>query len=217
MANPNRCGTRGSVHFPAASRWRRQQRSSRICDGVPPMGQRTFLSPSPEAVWEPAAWPAFQTRLWNWSVPREGQRDEMDSIWKREFKCVRAVASETRGKVVPVRRKAEQLKWARSQTWKIKRGKAEPGAKFRDKKRLHRSKARHAILRSVPHSSFSAWSVAAERIKGASLARNLANTEHPPSSSSTSRRPIRKRSKAKRPSQEGLFSHTLSAHRARRA
>uniref|UniRef100_A0A8D8AXQ3 (northern house mosquito) hypothetical protein n=1 Tax=Culex pipiens TaxID=7175 RepID=A0A8D8AXQ3_CULPI len=86
MANPNRCGTRGSVHFPAASRWRRQQRSSRICDGVPPMGQRTFLSPSPEAVWEPAAWPAFQTRLWNWSVPREGQRDEMDSIWKREFK-----------------------------------------------------------------------------------------------------------------------------------
>lgn len=37
---------------------------------------------------------------------------------------------------------------------------------------------------------------------GASLARNLANTEHPPSSSSTSRRPIRKRSKAKRPSQE---------------
>lgn len=117
-------------------------------------------------------------------------------------RCVRAVASETRGKVVPVRRKAEQLKWARSQTRKIKRGKAEPGAKFRDKKRLHRSKARHAISRSVPHSSFSAWSVAAERIKGASLARNLANTEHPPSSSSTSRRPIRKRSKAKRPSQE---------------
>ncbi|KAL9694817.1 hypothetical protein quinque_014102 [Culex quinquefasciatus] len=154
------------------------------------------------------------------ALMRPGRLERRGVIAKRVVdgeRCVRAVASETRGKVVPVRRKAEQLKRARSQTRKIKRGKAEPGAKFRDKKRLHRSKARHAISRSVPHSSFSAWSVAAERIKGASLARNLANTEHPPSSSSTSRRPIRKRSKAKRPSQEGLFSHTLSAHRARRA
>uniref|UniRef100_A0A8D8B0G3 (northern house mosquito) hypothetical protein n=1 Tax=Culex pipiens TaxID=7175 RepID=A0A8D8B0G3_CULPI len=82
MANPNRCGTRSSVLFPAASRWRRQQRSSRICDGDPATGQRTFLSPSAEAVWELAVWPNAFVKL----VGAEGRSTGRDDqhLWPRK-------------------------------------------------------------------------------------------------------------------------------------